>query len=82
MCAVIITYMNMKHVTNIPEQVPYCTALLYKLTKMKGVLLYFMEQMNRGDYGSNVCVWSQMCLIEMRVKGAHVSFATYVISNN
>jgi hypothetical protein len=82
MCAVIITYMNMKHVTNIPEQVLPCTALLYKLRKMKGFLLYFMEQMNRADYGRNVCVWSRIFLTEMRVKQAHVSFTTYVISYN
>lgn len=45
MRVVIIAYMNMKHVPNFLEQAPSSTALLYKLTKMRGfVVLYETEE--------------------------------------
>jgi hypothetical protein len=81
MRVVIIAYMNMKHVPNFPEQAPSRTALLYKLTKMRGFVVLY-EEKNREGHGWNICVWSRMCLNEMRVEQAHDSFATYVISCN
>jgi hypothetical protein len=60
----------------------YCTSI--QIDENEGVFVVLYEQMNRAEYGRNVCVWSRMCLCltEMHVQRAHVSFTTSVISNN